>query len=96
LNFFLQELKEQIVKWFGILLVSIYSQGERWKRMRALLDKQMLRPMQVSMFSDNFNDVITDFVVHIRNIRKDNMAIEKIDEELFHWSLESKCNLPQF
>ena len=50
----------------------------------------MLRPKQVVAYVDDFNEVASDFLEHLRKVRKPDLTIEKLDNELFNWSLESK------
>lgn len=72
----------------GILI----EDGPEWKRMRALLDKRMMRPRHVATYLDCFNEVVTDFVDHLREIREkkgNGVTVPNLDHELFHWSLET-------
>ena len=58
--------------------------------MRTLLDKQMLRPKQVENYTEDMNQVISEFIPRLRAVRRPDMAMERIDLELFNWSLECK------
>ena len=68
--------------------------------MRTQLDRQMLRPGVVSSYTDDFNQVNTDFIAHLRERREagggesggsgDGAGMAQLDEHLFRWSLESK------
>ncbi|ELU04306.1 hypothetical protein CAPTEDRAFT_117101 [Capitella teleta] len=81
-----KEWRELNDKELGVLTVN----GPTWKRQRRVLDKKMLRPNQVKLYTDNFNLVVTDFVDRLKYLRNKNQdgVIEKIDVELFNWSLE--------
>ena len=71
--------------------------GPDWKRMRSLLDKQMLRPQSVSGFADKFGEVAVDFVERLRKLRDPaKKTVEKLDLELFYWSLECKASFCLF
>jgi len=66
--------------------------GPEWKRMRTLLDKQMLRPKSVATYDQNFNIVTEDFIAYIRNNRDKtnlNNTVPHMDRKLFNWSLET-------
>lgn len=65
--------------------------GSEWKRMRSVLDKQMLIPRHVATYTEDFNEVVTDFIERLRQIRKrgNGLAVPNLDHELFHWSLET-------
>ena len=67
--------------------------GEKWRRMRSQLDKQMMRPKQVANYTDDFNAVSEDFIKRLRQVRrKDDNSVRHMDQELFNWSLESRCH----
>lgn len=73
----------------GIL---IENDGPKWKRMRAQLDKRMMRPKHVASYTGHFNDVITDFISRLKHIRATEgkgIRVPNLDQELFHWSLET-------
>lgn len=75
------------------LLYVCCSDGPDWKRMRVLLDKQLLRPNHVATYTNNFNEVVTDLMErleHIRETKGNGLTVPNIDEELFRWSLESR------
>lgn len=66
--------------------------------MRSVLDKQMLIPRHVASYTEDFNEVVTDFIERLRQIRKrgNGLAVPNLDHELFHWSLESKWLIQPF
>ena len=75
------------------LLFVCCSDGPDWKRMRVLLDKQLLRPVHVATYANNFNEVVTDLIkrlMHIRKTEGNGLTVPNIDKSLFRWSLESK------
>jgi hypothetical protein len=51
----------------------------------------MMRPAEVRLYSDQFNEVVTDFVKRLLVLRERSPSgvIEHMDVELFNWSLES-------
>jgi len=81
--------RENAKKAKGIL---IENDGPEWKRMRAQLDKKMMRPQHVASFTEDFNEVVTDFIARLKRIRAthgDGVRVPNLDMELFHWSLET-------
>ena len=58
--------------------------------MRSALDKQMMKPVNVAEYAQNFNSVTNDFVTRVRQIRDSGGKVATIDNELFNWSLESE------
>jgi cytochrome P450 len=57
------------VKRVCLLFDVLQRDGENWRRMRSILDRRMMRPAHVATYTDNFNDVVTDFVDRLRTIR---------------------------
>ena len=72
--------------------MGLFRDGPEWKRMRTLLDKQMLRPRSVAAYDTSFNEVTEDFIANVRQIRdrvNDDHRVPNLNRELFNWSLES-------
>jgi len=66
--------------------------GPDWKRMRVLLDKQLLQPRHVATYTNNFNEVVSDLIERLKRIRETKgkgLTVPDIDQELFCWSLET-------
>lgn len=82
-----KEFREVNEKSMGILTVN----GPQWKRHRRALDKKMLRPKEVKLYTDQFNAVVTDFVERMKVLRdrSPDGVIPQMDMELFNWSLET-------
>ncbi len=83
-----------IVTYF--LLVYIYatlfcpiSQGQEWRKVRSVLDKQMMKPSHVVTYTKKVYEVNADFLRRLRRIRREDMSVPDMDKELFNWSLES-------
>ena len=80
----------------SLLIVCVYRDGSNWKRMRVLLDKQMLRPRHVSSYAEDFTKVSSDFVDRLRKLRGvDTKIVDNISRELFYWSLECEYISPR-
>ncbi len=65
------------------------SQGQEWRDVRLVLDKQMLKPSRVVTYTQKVYDVNADFLQRLRRMRKEDMSVPNVDKELFNWSLES-------
>lgn len=70
---------------FGVLTAT----GEQWHRMRTVINKPMMRIQDIAGYSVKVNDVITDFLERLVDIRDENQVVDGIETELFNWSLES-------
>lgn len=58
--------------------------------MRKVVDKPLLRIKDVSGYTDDVNEVLTDFLERLGTIRQGDGLILDLERELFNWSLESK------
>ncbi|XP_064600373.1 sterol 26-hydroxylase, mitochondrial-like isoform X2 [Liolophura sinensis] len=65
-------------------------QDEKWHRMRSVIDKPMLRMKDVKNYTDEINDVITDFLDRLQQVRGQDNIVPNLEEEFFNWSLEAK------
>ncbi len=74
---------------FVIYRFSVISQGQEWRDVRLVLDKQMLKPSRVATYTQKVYDVNTDFLQRLRSMRREDMSVPDMDKELFNWSLES-------
>ncbi|XP_033110001.1 cytochrome P450 27C1-like [Anneissia japonica] len=67
-------------------------EGKNWHRIRRVISKLLLPPLQVHSYQDTVNDVITDMVSRLRFIRdktNQNSRIPDITNELYKWSMET-------
>ncbi|XP_064600374.1 1,25-dihydroxyvitamin D(3) 24-hydroxylase, mitochondrial-like isoform X3 [Liolophura sinensis] len=64
-------------------------QDEKWHRMRSVIDKPMLRMKDVKNYTDEINDVITDFLDRLQQVRGQDNIVPNLEEEFFNWSLEA-------
>ena len=60
--------------------------------MRTALDRQMMRPQAIKVYSDGLNEVITDFLQHLRSERDASGHVTELDQKLFRWSLEGNAH----
>ena len=70
------------------------SQGVEWYRHRAVLNKKMLLPKEVLNYLEPMEEVATDFVSRLHNVRCSDGRIKNIEMEIFMWALECEysCN----
>ncbi len=64
--------------------------GPEWKKIRSVLDKQMMKPSHVTTYVSKIYDINADFLCRLRRMRRDDMSVSDMDMELFNWSLESE------
>uniref|UniRef100_A0A4W4DVK9 Cytochrome P450, family 27, subfamily A, polypeptide 1.1 n=1 Tax=Electrophorus electricus TaxID=8005 RepID=A0A4W4DVK9_ELEEL len=66
-------------------------EGEKWYKLRAVLNKRMLHPKDSLKYENVVNDVITDFVKRIRYLCKISPTgdlVPNVTNELYRFSLE--------
>lgn len=66
----------------------LHRQDEQWHRMRSVIDKPMLRMKDVKTYTDEINDVVTDFLDRLEKVRGEDDSVPNLEEEFFNWSLE--------
>ncbi|GFT88830.1 probable cytochrome P450 49a1 [Nephila pilipes] len=84
----LKAYRESRKEWFntsGLLVI----QGEEWRHLRSKTQKLLLKPDAIMEYLDPIQDVSTDFVKRIFEIRDQNKEIPDMLEELYKWALES-------
>ncbi|KAG9271619.1 sterol 26-hydroxylase, mitochondrial [Astyanax mexicanus] len=66
-------------------------EGEKWYKLRAVLNKRMLHPKDAAKYEDVVNGVVTDFVERINYLRKMSTTgdlVPDISNELYRFALE--------
>ncbi|GFQ86911.1 probable cytochrome P450 301a1, mitochondrial [Trichonephila clavata] len=84
----LKAYREYRKEWFntsGLLVI----QGEEWRHLRTKTQKHLLKPASIMAYLDPLQDVSTDFVKRVFQIRDQNKEIPDMTEELYKWALES-------
>ena len=71
-----------------------FGNGEQWYKHRSVVSKRMLRPREVTQYAAAFNEITTEFVARLRELREApgtarEYELVNLDNELFKWSLES-------
>lgn len=82
--------------WFCAILLPLstcifFREGERWYKLRAVLNKRMLHPKDSVQYETVVNEVVTDFIKRIYHIRKTSPTgdlVENLSNELYRFSLE--------
>ena len=72
-------------------MLTLNREEEEWDHMRRIIDQPMLRPRTVETYTDRLNEVVTDFIHRLEEVREttaDKRSIPDLDKELYHWSLE--------
>nr|XP_056708021.1 sterol 26-hydroxylase, mitochondrial [Euleptes europaea] len=65
--------------------------GERWHRLRQVLNKRMLKPSEAVLYVDVINEVVSDLMVHLEDERKQSpsgVMIQDVAQILYRFALE--------
>ncbi|XP_046902332.1 sterol 26-hydroxylase, mitochondrial-like isoform X3 [Hypomesus transpacificus] len=66
-------------------------EGERWYKLRAVLNKRMLHPKESVQYGDVVNEVVTDLIKRIYHLRQTSPTgdlVPNLSNELYRFSLE--------
>ncbi|XP_048342883.1 sterol 26-hydroxylase, mitochondrial-like [Sphaerodactylus townsendi] len=66
-------------------------EGERWHRLRQVLNKRMLKPSEAVLYADVINEVVSDLMVHLKDERKQSpsgVMIQDVAQILYRFALE--------
>ncbi|MCJ8732778.1 hypothetical protein PDJAM_G00214940 [Pangasius djambal] len=66
-------------------------EGEKWYKLRSVLNKRMLHPKDAMKYENAVNEVVTDFIKRICHLRKMSSTgdlVPNISNELYRFSLE--------
>lgn len=66
----------------------------KWQKQKRIISKKMLRPPQINQYIPRINDVATEMITRIYQVRNDagsdrSFEVDEIDMELFKWSFET-------
>ncbi len=68
------------------------SQGEEWGQLRSIMNKHLLKPLNVKNYYDGFNRVTKDALANLSVMRDSNNVVEDVYRDLLgKWSMECKC-----
>ena len=82
-------LKQYQLK-YGMSYGVINSQNEEWHRHRSVLNKKMMRPVEILNYAERMSLVAGDMTAHIKTKRDQQTGVvTDIEQILFMWSLES-------
>ncbi|XP_078373566.1 cytochrome P450 27C1-like [Oculina patagonica] len=75
-----------------------FANGTEWYNYRSVISKRMLRPKEVADYAVPFNEIVTDFIERVKNIREPpgsekEYEVQGLDNELFKWSFESVAEM---
>ena len=77
--------------WQQYVSSSFTREGEKWYKLRAVLNKRMLHPRDSVKYESVVNNVVTDFVKRINYLRKMSPTkdlVPDLSNELYRFSLE--------
>ncbi|XP_055071890.2 sterol 26-hydroxylase, mitochondrial [Misgurnus anguillicaudatus] len=69
----------------------VTEEGEKWYRLRTVLNKRMLHPKDSVQYGDVINEVVTDFIkriYHLREVSPSGDLVSDLTNELYRFSLE--------
>ncbi|XP_015280628.1 PREDICTED: sterol 26-hydroxylase, mitochondrial-like, partial [Gekko japonicus] len=65
--------------------------GERWHRLRQVLNKRMLKPSEAVLYADVINEVVSDLIVHLEDVRggsPSGVMVQDVAQILYRFALE--------
>ncbi|XP_020647795.2 sterol 26-hydroxylase, mitochondrial [Pogona vitticeps] len=65
--------------------------GERWHRLRQILNQRMLKPSEAVLYVDVINEVVSDLMTHLENERRKStsgVVVQDIANVLYRFALE--------
>ncbi|XP_060117453.1 sterol 26-hydroxylase, mitochondrial-like [Heteronotia binoei] len=65
--------------------------GERWHRLRQVLNKRMLKPSEAVLYADVINEVVSDLMVHLEDVRaksSSGVMVQDVAQILYRFALE--------
>ena len=68
----------------------IFRKDQEWKKFRSVMDKKMMRPKEVSCYSDRVNGVADDLIQRLQRCRNDNGIVPDIEKEINKFTSECK------
>ncbi|VDH98564.1 cytochrome P450, family 49, subfamily A [Mytilus galloprovincialis] len=63
--------------------------GDEWYRLRSAVQQMMMRPKEVTVYLPLVEEVVNDFIKHMKNVKNKNDEIHDFRCEAAKWNLES-------
>uniref|UniRef100_A0A8C5PRV5 Cytochrome P450 n=1 Tax=Leptobrachium leishanense TaxID=445787 RepID=A0A8C5PRV5_9ANUR len=66
-------------------------EGHKWFRLRSVLNKRLLRPQEAVLYTASVNEVVTDFLVRLEEMRKESpsgIMVYDLPNALYRFALE--------
>lgn len=70
------------------------TQGHHWYQLRQVLNQRMLKPADAALYTDSLNEVISDFIVRLDQVRAESASGDQVSDVahlLYHMALEAIC-----
>ena len=68
--------------------------GDKWQRIRSILNPRMLKPKHVSSYASVINDVVTDFIHRVAWLRETSgqgVMVNDLTAELYKFAFEGSA-----
>ncbi|XP_034042824.1 cytochrome P450 [Thalassophryne amazonica] len=68
--------------------------GEKWQKIRSILNPRMLKPKHVSSYSNTINEVVTDFIHRVTWLQEtsgNRVMVNDLTGELYKFAFEGIC-----
>ncbi|KAL8183025.1 UNVERIFIED_CONTAM: hypothetical protein K2H54_012478 [Gekko kuhli] len=65
--------------------------GERWHRLRQVLNRRMLKPSEAVLYADVINEVVSDLILHLEDARRKSpsgVMVQDVAQILYRFALE--------
>jgi cytochrome P450 len=73
-----------------IKFILSFRNGEEWYRLRSAVQQMMMRPKEVTVYLPLVEQVVNDFIKHIKTVKNTRGEIHNFRLEAAKWNLECK------